>query len=326
MTRTGQAAALAPAGGVGRQHGMTLIELMVAMTIGLFLIAGALTMYAQSKANYRTAETLARMQESVRFATDDLERDIMLAGFWGRHSSPGLVQVPADIRPTCRISGTDAADWALALSAPVAASDDLYDLPCPAFADRPRPGSDVLVLRHAGETRVAPEAGQIQVQADLATARVFDDGLPPLDPALPVRDVEVSAYYVNERSSFDDKLPSLRRLTLVRNGLLEDQEVIPGVENLQVQLGVDTDRDGNVDRYVDADHPLLAGEDPARVLAVRFWMLVRGETIETGYVDRGAYATPDADRGVILTGSDDYPANVRRLQLTRTVLVRKSAP
>ena len=59
---------------------------------------------------------------------------------------------------------------------------------------------------------------------------------------------------------------------------------------------------------------------------MRFWMLVRAESIETGYVDRAAYVTPDADRGPIVTGSDDYPLNVRRLQLTRTVLLRNPAP
>ena len=46
--------------------GVSLIELMVALTIGLLLTAGALTVYMQSRNTYRTTDTAARMQEHNR--------------------------------------------------------------------------------------------------------------------------------------------------------------------------------------------------------------------------------------------------------------------
>ena len=64
---------------------MTLIELMVSMTIGLFLTWGAFQVYLQSKSNYRAAEVMTRLQENARFALETLEPDLRLAGFWGRH-------------------------------------------------------------------------------------------------------------------------------------------------------------------------------------------------------------------------------------------------
>ena len=53
--------------------GMTLVELMVAMAIGLFLVGGALYVYSQSRSSYRSGDALARLQESARFALDTLE-------------------------------------------------------------------------------------------------------------------------------------------------------------------------------------------------------------------------------------------------------------
>jgi hypothetical protein len=98
------------------------------------------------------------------------------------------------------------------------------------------------------------------------------------------------------------------------------------VENLQVQLGVDTDRDGDVDRYVDGDHPLVtlgaAGFDPdAQVIAVRVWMLVGTPADDPAWVDERRYVTPDADLGDLVAGSADYPATSRRLQISKTIFL-----
>ncbi len=66
------------------QQGMTLIELMISLLIGTFLLLGAVTVYTQGRQNYQTAEGVARLQENMRFAFDTIEPDIRLAGFWGK--------------------------------------------------------------------------------------------------------------------------------------------------------------------------------------------------------------------------------------------------
>ena len=127
---------------------MTLVELTVAMAIGLFLIGGALYIYSQSKNSYRAGDSLARLQESARFALDTLEPDIRLARYWGLNSEPARINVPAGIAVTC---GGVAPDWdPLDLAAAVQVRDDTYDLNCPSFHDTPRAGSDVLILRNPG--------------------------------------------------------------------------------------------------------------------------------------------------------------------------------
>ncbi len=304
-----------------QQRGMTLIELMVAMSIGLFLTGGALYIYSQSKNTYRSSDSLSRLQESARFALDTIEPDIRLARYWGRNAEPAAVGVPASITVPCS-SSSDVAAWALNVGLPIEISDDGYDLPCTSFANNPRAGSDVLTLRHAepwsGGTQPAGQAGRLQVQTSLAQGQIFNDGISPDLGADSTRhNVVVSAYYVNGRSSFDTSQPSLRRLTLRADGSLGEDEVIPGVENLQVQLGIDTNGDGGVDRYVDGDHPLVT--DDAAIIAIRLWMLVGTPADDQGWSDTSSYPTPDADLGDLVAGSGDYPAGTRRMQISKTI-------
>jgi type IV pilus assembly protein PilW len=311
---------------------MTLVELTVAMAIGLFLIGGALYVYSQSKNSYRASDSLARLQESARFALDTLEPDIRLARYWGLNSEPARINVPAAVAVTCNGLAPDFEP--LDLAAAVSVRDDTYDINCPSFNDAPRTGSDVLILRHAEPWRAGIEPAaddeRLQVQTTLAQGMLFNDGVKPL--GLPVgvsastNNVAINVYYVSNESSFDASLPSLRRLALGPTGEFDDQEVIPGVENLQVQLGVDTDRDGDVDRYVDGNHPLVdpmaADFDPdGQVIAVRLWMLVGTPADDQAWVDERSYPTPDADLGDLVAGSADYPSTARRLQISKTIFL-----
>ena len=308
------------------ERGMTLVELLVAMSIGLFLIGGALYMYSQSKNAYRAGDSLARLQESARFALDTLEPDIRLARYWGLNSEPARIDFPVGIAVTC---GGVNAPWARALDSAVEARDDTFNLaPCAAFNDAPRAGSDVLILRHAepwqGGVEPAPDVQRLQVRSTLNRGQVFNDGVgPALGVDSSTNNVVINAYYVSDESSFDSNQPSLRRLTLRSNGTLGEEEVIPGVENLQVQYGVDTDKDGEVDRYVDADQPLVtpgaAGFDPDfQIVAVRVWMLVSTPADDPAWVDQRRYPTPDADLGDLVAGSPGYPSSSRRLQIAKT--------
>ncbi|PPU88452.1 hypothetical protein XpopCFBP1817_17650 [Xanthomonas populi] len=63
--------------------GISLIELMIALVIGLVLLLGVIQVFAASKSAYRLSEGLARTQENARFAIDYLQRDLRMAGHFG---------------------------------------------------------------------------------------------------------------------------------------------------------------------------------------------------------------------------------------------------
>ena len=65
------------------QGGLTLIELMISMTLGLFILAGVLQMYVTSSQNSRVNDGVLRIQENIRYAMSRLEEDISQAGNLG---------------------------------------------------------------------------------------------------------------------------------------------------------------------------------------------------------------------------------------------------
>ncbi|NNJ78621.1 MAG: prepilin-type N-terminal cleavage/methylation domain-containing protein, partial [Xanthomonadales bacterium] len=64
-----------------RQGGFTLIELMVAMMLTIFMAGGVILIHLSGRQASVDAESISRMQENVRFASDYLVRDIRNAGF-----------------------------------------------------------------------------------------------------------------------------------------------------------------------------------------------------------------------------------------------------
>lgn len=64
-----------------RQHGFTLVEILVALTISLFLVAGILQIFLNSKQTYRAQEGLSRIQENGRSAIDILGSNIRQTGY-----------------------------------------------------------------------------------------------------------------------------------------------------------------------------------------------------------------------------------------------------
>lgn len=62
---------------------MTLIEIMIALLIGAFMLGGVLQIFISTKQSYRMQEGLSRVQENGRFAMEFLAKDIRMADFWG---------------------------------------------------------------------------------------------------------------------------------------------------------------------------------------------------------------------------------------------------
>ncbi|UOA07566.1 PilW family protein [Methylobacter sp. S3L5C] len=80
------------------QSGLSLIEIMIALLIGAFLIGGVLQIFISSKQTYRMQQNLSRLQENGRFSLDFLAKDIRMAGYWGCLSPNS---------PNTDIAGTD---------------------------------------------------------------------------------------------------------------------------------------------------------------------------------------------------------------------------
>ncbi len=64
-----------------REKGFTLVEMMIAVVLGLVLIAGAMSVFLGAKQGYRMEQGMTLMQSTGRATMDYLSREISMAGF-----------------------------------------------------------------------------------------------------------------------------------------------------------------------------------------------------------------------------------------------------
>jgi hypothetical protein len=304
------------------------------------LVAGATRLFVDGQRAYRTNERIAELQEVARHALAILELDLRMAGYWGL--SPDATRISGAVMPGDPVpdtvlpaaAGINACGprWVLTLREHIGASDNRYALDCAAFNRRPQPESDVIIVRRAGPpVTSAPDTPRLRIvetasQGQLVIAPCADarnsacTRFPPLPSVAGagVHDLVVNAYYVSRDATGRPGVPSLRRKRLIGNSsgaAIQDEEVIAGVENLQVQIGVGNAAGAGPVVFTDPETPAL--DDPGHpVVALRLWLLVRSESPEPGHVDGTAREFPPGR--TLRAPRDSY----RRLLVSSTVFLR----
>lgn len=292
-----------------RQRGLTLIEIMVALTLSLLLLAGMIQVFQSNKQSYRVQDALSRVQESGRFAVDFIARDLRMAGFQGCVSmedlpttviarppapnfSPGNVMVAYDAK---------AANWVPALPATI-----------PAVA-----GTDVITVQGASGAgielvgNVDVSNANIQITpstmfsqndlvfiSDCQTGDIFRVTNNPNGSGSSTTltygvgsnftnrlskeygtEAEVMAYRSNTYFVRDTGRQNLigqpiQALSVIdANGNRSD--LLDGIEDMEIDYGEDLDNDGNADWYVDADQLGGGSGNAGNVVSVRINLLVR---------------------------------------------------
>jgi type IV pilus assembly protein PilW len=321
-----------------RQHGMTLIELMVALAIGAFLMLGAITVFMQSRTTFRITESLSRLQENARFALEMLEPDIRMAHYWGLTPRTYLVNGRRAPTDGAGIGTHDCGNnWNINLNEAVEGTNNAYTWNCVANGTA-ETNADTLIVRRASEDPVAAlSAGTLYIQSargqlgQLFVGTAIPAGYSPATSA--THRLLVNGYYVDRESSVAG-MPSLRRKTLQPGGNIIDEEIMVGVEDMQIEFGVDTDLPGTpvapnanrgaVDRYVNPDDPIIdptngAFNPNAEILAVRIWLRLRAERIENGLTDPTTYQYADQNFGV-------FNDSIRRVLISKTIYLRNARP
>lgn len=119
------------------EYGMTLLELLIAMTLGLLLLVGIGTIFVGSTQTYRVQEENARIQEAGRFALEVIGRSLRQAGYLNvdfnnpvstvtTFSGTAIHGTPNTL--TLAYDGTGAADCAGTVIAVGAVAQEAYDL------------------------------------------------------------------------------------------------------------------------------------------------------------------------------------------------------
>ena len=135
------------------QSGFTLIEIMLALVIGLLLMVGILQIFISTKATYRVEDALARLQENGRFAINFIAKDLRMAGYKGCISRDSSTLVnslnnPASFLnnfaiPMQGFEATSTTAWTPTLDTTIATGT------------QPANGTDVITIRKSQESSAA---------------------------------------------------------------------------------------------------------------------------------------------------------------------------
>jgi type IV pilus assembly protein PilW len=311
-----------------RQTGLSLVELLVAMTLGLVVSAVVFTVFINSRQAYRAQDGTALMQDNARYALETLARAIREAGYFGGADNSAFRWFPAglDNRGADACSNAWIADARTALRG--YAGDDESPVAAPCVLASYVPDSDVLVIRNANPNSW-PQTGYIPIAEPLPNTNLFFISIPRglgiiFDPAEVVAartaasgqdDLNgVFTYRFQTRVFSIAEPPDPMMGTTLYNysphhGAPASQPVVDGVEMMRLAYGVDTDNDRAVDTWLRADQ---IDANPAmwdRVLAVRVGIVVRGQSLDEFNDDR-TYTMPG---GYVYTPPEDARRFPRRL-------------
>jgi type IV pilus assembly protein PilW len=300
-----------------QSYGFSLVELMVAMVVGLVIISGAFSLHSTTRKTQQVNEAQMDMVADARFATEMIAYDLRHAGVWGGTNRGGLIncRYKGSASASCTASsageglpvavGSDCAQgWYYDLDVAVTASDNTnpFSGTCIPAGEGYVASSDVLQIRYAEATPPAALlASQAYVRSHFNGGRIFVGATQPVLDSFDVEsanhELHAYAYYIsNFTDAAGDGIPSLRRVALVNGPALQNQILLSGITDLQVQFGIDLDGDFSVDRYVDPD----AGLDPSTVVAAKIWLLMRSDdkqniTKEKTFTLAGTDVTKGAD-------------------------------
>jgi len=270
------------------QRGLSLIELMISITIGLLILVALTTLFVNQSWTRAELDKSTRMIENGRYAMELLSEDLRLAGFYGE-LNPSTLALPTVLTDPCstipanmtnmlriHVGGFDAAGVNSSIASPPCGLTNLKN------------GSDILVLQRADTaTPVAQSAAvngihYIQVSrcgldipnfvisnipanftrrtftpATATTSRI-DCTATSVGPYADLRRFSVHTYFVSTDNNPGDGIPTLKRMELdpAGSGTYITTPLVEGIDYMQVEYGVDgadTDGDGIPDSFNSGD-------------------------------------------------------------------------
>lgn len=333
------------------QKGFSLVEVFVALAVGLALLSGVLSVFVGMRTTTSETSSYGEMQENGRFAISVITDDLMRQDFWGNLAAPmdfsvlrSAPAMPAVPSPECVGGGVNNGSFPTAVGkfrtlwGVTATSAD--NMGC---IDDAKLSSDILQIKRAISAPLTlanplpdpvPAMGnsdRYYLIADSNSGNIFVGNTVPANIRNPqVWEYQHHIYYVREESQGSNVVPVLRQGRLDADNGMDFDVLIEGIEMIRFMYGVDTDvdvdtvdyfngeGDGIVDAYISADNmtDVLWDNKDARILAVKVFVLVRDILPDANYENKKTYIVGDTP----ITFDDNY----RRLLFSSTVTLHNS--
>ena len=286
------------------QFGFTLIEVMIALLLGIVIAGGVVGLFASGQRSFRQDQNIARMQDSARFAINELARDIRMAGYTGEVVNPIMIQHQAGlaVATDCGVAGQ--ANWILNFTDDV--TDEVNTLvsvdnatgatanasfSCITTAEVLGNTDVVGIKRFAGRSLpvASLQVNTIYMESNSAQGLMYQ--APPGAPlagSISHWEYRPHIYYIrNFTNVAGDGIPSLCRKALEFGAAvgIQTECIAEGIEDLQLEYGLDVDGDGSAERYL--PDPTLT--ELQQVISARIFLLARTTREDHAYTDDRTY-------------------------------------
>ena len=298
-----------------KQKGLTLIELMVSLVLGLLITAIVIAMFAQTKRNYNQDEEIAHMQENGRFAIQMLANEVAHAGFLGNmHFSTGEIDLPAALKTSYAVPFTSdcTSSWFKPTTRPIEVFNQSV-APTTCFSDA-RTGTNILIVKRVANTPETSLSGKF-LFTSYGKHGSFFVGSTSVS-GYQYWNYMVNMYYIKDD---DNGIPGLARKRLTFDGTALDVStdgiIVPGIQDFTVLLGHDSDATANFygvpTRYVTnvTTATVYSGETVSdKIVSARINILARSLNENPSTVNNRKYSlyTDDTPTGYGLTGTGFY--------------------
>jgi type IV pilus assembly protein PilW len=289
-----------------RQSGFSVVELMIAMLLSMTLAGAIITVFVNNNYSFKQDDNIGRMQDDARHALREIAFDLSMAGHYADLHVPGTIQYDGAIaigtdcgpagelnwmyRATEAGTGNSLSITAIdnATSGAVTAAHSCF------IAGELQDGTDVVsIKRVAGAEANVLSANGAYLRTN-GTVGVMFSGVAPTAPPVAVVAPRAdwafrpSIYYIRQFANAPgDGIPTLCRKVLRGAGPSMATECLAtGIENLQIEYGIDTTGNGQPNVYL-SNPTLLQMQD---VVAARIFLIGRTTDIDTRYINNKTYS------------------------------------
>lgn len=337
-----------------RNLGLSLTELMVSISLGIFLLGGIVSVFASFDESTDDTLQQGELQDNVRFALDFLSQDISQAGFYSHFSGQSFQSaVSVSLDTDIPAFSTDCNDpSANNASLPNVASsqhfrqiwgDTLAGTSALNCISDAKAGSELIQLKRLfGNLVIDAETDDdtgdgVLTAADLPrTTRLYtllnsnqiafftgsDLSMPQYDEVKigEVWEYQHRVYYVANVSRYGTSIPVLKRMVLkTHSGIprMEAEELVEGIEAIHFMYGLDTDDDGVPNRYLTESAMTNFDWDGVNgvLVAVKVYILARSLFPDARITNEMTYQMANQSK---TPGPDHY----RRLLMQTTVQLK----
>jgi len=299
-----------------RQAGFSVVELMIAMLLSMSLAGAIIAVFVNNSYSFKQDENVARMQDDARHALREIAFDLGMAGHYADLHIPSSVSydgglaIGTDCGPAGQLNWMyQTTEAGTGNSMSIMAIDNATDAAVTAahscfVGGELQAGTDVVAIKRvAGAEANVLSANGAYLRTN-GTVGVLFSGVAPTAPPVVIAPPRAdwafrpSIYYIRQFANAPgDNIPTLCRKSLRGAGPSMTTECLAtGIENLQVEYGIDTTENGQPNVYLTS--PTLA--QMQNVVAARIFLIGRTTDIDTRYTNTKTYSisnSPDFTPG-----------------------------